>query len=195
MKPGLPYLLICALLAWACSPVEERVIPEGSLRIALAPFSQPKTIADLLAGTLPPEVASVDPDLLARLDRNFDLLLAAHSDREFMDRDGSEACFRQVPGKNTRAAFRHWQRVGGCLKADLLIVPQLIAWQEEPASATLDIFLLDIVNSALLARSRYDARQTSMLRETPAEASKAEHSAVERLGLEAIYKAIRNFGL
>ena len=195
MKSGLPSLFICALLAWACSPVEERIIPEGSLRVALAPFSQPKTTADLLAGTLPPESVSVNPDILARLDRDFDLLLAAHSDREFMDRGGSDACFRQVPRKRAGAAFHYWLRVGGCLQADLLIVPQLIAWQEEPAAATLDIFLLDIGNSALLARSRYDARQSSMLRETPAEASKAGHSAVERLGLEAMYKAIRNFGL
>jgi len=68
-----------------------------------------------------------------------------------------------------QAAFRHWLAVGSCVPADFLLVPQLISFrernlpEEQPASVTMDFFLLDVKNQRVARRFRFDETQQPLL--------------------------------
>lgn len=189
-----PAVLLLLLLA-ACSAPAPGLIPDRPLRIAVAPFSQPLRTPELLAGQLPRGAEKLPPGLLQDLDAALGQTLAGAGRREFLSREATSACLDSAE-KPATTAFSHWIDVGRCLGADLILVPQMLFWREEdehsPASVITDIFLLRPAENALVARSRHDDRERLPPGLFPGGKGR---SAAWTLALEAMLKAVKEFGL
>lgn len=200
-------LLLCA--AQACSPAAEPLIPsDNSLRIGIAPFSQPVGTSDLMAGYTSDMTPRVDSKVFLKLDSDFAELLGQMSKRGFTEVERARAHMERQPKGANVPAFDYWLSIGRLMGLDLIIVPQIHAWQERqggelgasrPAAVSMDFFLLDIPNKALLARSRYDERQRPLLDNLmdidKFISRRGQWVDVETLAKEGMYKAIKDFGL
>ncbi|MDR2050320.1 MAG: hypothetical protein LBQ63_00890 [Deltaproteobacteria bacterium] len=192
----------------ACSPQPVSLIPGGTPRIGVAPFTQPLVVSDLLAGYIPENIAKIDAAVFPRLDRDFAVILSRIEDRDFISREQAAVCSASIPKNAALPALDYWTLVGECMEADLLVVPQIIHWQErkggdfgveEPASVVMDIFLLDARLKALIARSRYDEKQRPLL-ENLLELDKfierrGRWVGAGQLAQEGMFKAVKEFGL
>lgn len=200
-------LLFFALLA--CSPAAEPIIPsDNSLRIGIAPFTQPAGTSDLMAGYTSDMTPRLSPAAFLKLDSDFAALLGKMSKRGFIEVERARAHMERTPKKANMPAFDYWLLVGRLMGLDLLIVPQIHSMQERqggemgasrPAAVSMDFFLLDIPNKALLARSRYDERQRPLLDNLmdidKFISRRGQWVDVETLAKEGMYKAIKDFGL
>lgn len=162
------------LLLAACARRQPPHVEEiSSLSLGVAPFTMPRTLGDLLAGAIPADQPAVEPAVLQGLD---DTLAEILRDRErpFIPLSDSYRCYASVTknGDFDGTSMEKWLSVGRCLKADILLVPQLLYWREreggpmgveEPASVTLELFLIDVRNSQMLGRYRFEETQTSLL--------------------------------
>jgi hypothetical protein len=189
------------MLSANCSTPRNALVPNGAA-VGVAPFAQPLNTVDLLAGNLPEDQIRLDPVLLTRLDSDFELMLREFSPMVFLEREQSLRCAREYPGAKNAGAFNRWLRVGQCLEADMLILPHMLQRREEkdgaPPLVIMDIFLLDIKNQSLLARSRLDAQRCLAAGERgPLEqyTKKLQPDALDALELEGMFKAIMEFGL
>lgn len=167
-------ILAAALLLAGCARRQPPHVEEiSSLSLGVAPFTMPRTLGDLLAGALPADQPAVEPAVLQGLD---DTLAEILRDRErpFIPLSDSYRCYASVDknGAFPGSALEKWVDVGRCLKADILLVPQLLYWgereggplgTEQPASVTFEFFLLDVRTSQLLGRYRFEETQTSLL--------------------------------
>ncbi len=206
--PRAALLLLLIATLWSCAGKNETWIPEASLRIGVAGFVQPMASADLLAGYLPENIEKIDQKVFPLLNEDFAHLLAKTSKREFVGYADSWRCANKTPRAASMAAFGYWMQIGQCMGVDLLIVPQIQHWQERvgsdfgaetPAAVTMDIFLLDIRNKSLAARSRYDELQRPLM-ENLLELDKfiergGKWVTAKQLAQEGMFKAIKEFGL
>lgn len=197
--------LACALL-WlmaACSAQRPPLISDAKARIGVAPFSQPASTADLLAGYVSDTAPRLDAKVFPQLDNDFADLLAELTSRDYTGLDVSRECMQKRPRRTASPAFDHWLLIGKCMNVDILIVPQIHLWQDRqdgnPAAVTVDIFLLDIKNRALLSRSRYDEKQRALLENLLDVGKFIERGgrwvSASTLAKEGMFKAIKDFGL
>ncbi|MDL2285440.1 hypothetical protein LJB93_01695 [Desulfovibrio sp. OttesenSCG-928-F07] len=201
--------VICAIFfTGACSNNANIWIPESSLKIGIAPFTQPLTAADLFAGYIPENVNKIEAKVFPQLDEDFALLLSNTTKREYT----SYQAIWKLASKTTKpantSAFNYWVQIGTAMGVDLLVVPQIQQWQERtgsdfgaerPAAVVMDFFLLDIRNKSLVYRCRYDELQRPLL-ENLLELDKfidrgGKWVTAQRLAQEGMYKAIKEFGL
>lgn len=168
-------VLLACLGVLALAACEKKAPPpaarvQGSL--AVAGFTQPGTTAELLAGTLPETPGPVvSQETLRALDADLASMLAAQTAQTVIDANQSRACQELAGSKDAggrRSAFKYWLDVGGCLKADFLLVPQLIDWRERvggewgveaPASVILELYLVDVAKQQLIGRYRFNETQ------------------------------------
>lgn len=211
MKQRYAILLFTALLGCfiaSCSSKEPALIPESDLHIGVAPFTQPETLADLMAGYISDTVPRIDAKIFPQLDNDFADLLAEMSTRNFIGLDKSRECMQKNPKPANTSAFNYWLAIGTCMDVDFLVVPQIHNWQERkgsemgveaPASVSVDIFLLDVVNRTVLARSRYDEKQRALLDNLIDVGKFIERKgrwvSAATLAKEGMFKAIKDFGL
>jgi hypothetical protein len=205
---ALPAALCLFLLQAACSPQPVSLIPEDALRIGVAPFTQPLAVSDLLAGYIPEKIEEIDAAVLPRLDSYFAVILSRLEDRDFTGGEQALACSSSIPKSPTLPALDYWTLVGECLKADLLLVPQIIHWRErkggdfgveEPAFVVMDVFLLNIRGKSMIARSRYDEKQRPLM-DNLLELDKfierrGRWVEAGQLAREGMFKAVKEFGL
>ncbi|MDL2271459.1 hypothetical protein LJC23_00315 [Desulfovibrio sp. OttesenSCG-928-I05] len=213
MRPfALVLALVCAsiLLASCSSPKKAPSLPPVNMGVAW--FTQPAQTADLLAGFLPDGAPRIESKELGQLDMTLGDVLRANTKRAYVFPAEYADCIKvTVPGKsasNRTAALHYWTAVGRCMKVDYLLVPQVIAMRERdgsdagvisPAAVTMDIFLIDVNESRLVARSHFDEVQTSLsnnLLEAGKFISRGGRwvTAVELAG-EGMLKAIEELGL
>ncbi len=168
-------LSIVLLLVSACTRPQQPPIQElSSINIGIAPYTQPTTSADLLAGILPEQVPAIDEGILAKLDLLLEDTLLSKAKRNFTPQENARLCQQSVKVEqagNRRAALRYWSAVGRCMEVDYIIVPQIIDWREReggsmgaarPARIIMDTFIIDVNNEVLISRSRYDETQASL---------------------------------
>lgn len=143
-----------------------------NLTLGVVEFTMPRTLGELLAGAIPADQAAVSPEVLQGLDETMQEILK-EMERPHISLGTSYKCYSAVvrDGKFKGNALEKWTEVGRCMKADVLLVPQLLFWQEReggpmgvenPASVTLELYLLDVRNSQLLGRYRFEETQTSL---------------------------------
>lgn len=163
-------LALVVFLLPACTTPRQPPVPVGDLKIAVAHYTQPLHIGDMLVGYLPDNVAPVDNSVLALLDGDLTGVLRSSSSKHFISNDRSRHCARITAGPR-QSALRTWSAVGRCMGADLLVVPQLIEWRERkggevgvaiPAKVVMDTFIIDVTNEQLISRSRYDETQSAL---------------------------------
>lgn len=172
----LAMLLLAVLILGGCAKKQTATAPlpkpQGSL--AVAGFTNPKFTWELLAGYLPDEGEGVEPKVLARLDQQLVDTLRAHNVADFVPPSVTRQCQEIVvfeQGKTRASALRYWLSVGQCVPADLLLVPQLLDWEDRtedklgyktPASVVMDLFLIDVKNEQVLARYHFDETQQAL---------------------------------
>jgi hypothetical protein len=163
--------LALSLAIGGCSGPKPAFVPAASVVIGIGGFYQPTSTKELLAGYLPEQVERVDGKIFPQLDNDFEEMLRSGTSRDYVGSERSYQCIRQEQGKEHNSAFPFWVAVGKCMNVDLVIVPQVQAWQErlggemgveQPAAVIMDFFLLDVKNQSLIARSRYDETQKAL---------------------------------
>lgn len=171
MKRFAPLLFILLTVAMLAGCAERRIPPierpEGVY--AVAGVTSPRYDWQLLAGYLPMEGKGVSRDVLTALDATVVELLAEHG---VTPPANTRQCQEIVTFENTSgsriSALKYWVHVGECAKADYLVVPQLLYWQERegsdwgvdrPAGVVMDVYIIDVNSGRLLARRHYDETQ------------------------------------
>lgn len=193
--------LLCPL--FGCAPKAPPLISDADLSVGVAPFTQPEATADLLAGYITDSAPRVPETVLHQLDNDFADLLAEMTKRDYVGMETARQCMQKQPKNSALTAFDYWLAVGRCMNVDLLMVPQIHAWQDrrdgDPAAVSMDIFLLDVQNRALLARSRYDEKQRALLDNLFDVGKFIERRGrwvgASTLAQEGMFKAIKEFGL
>lgn len=202
--PALVLLLACA----ACVRDTVSFHLEQGQRVGIAGFYQPASTSELLAGYVPAGAGQVDGLILAQLDNDFAQILRSSTDRTYVGTEKSYQCAKDTRSVRTDSAFDFWLTVGKCMNVDVIIVPQLQAWQERdggelgamrPATVVMDFFLLDVKKQLLLARSRFDETQqalSSNLLDIGKYINRGgKWISAEELAREGITKAVRELGL
>ncbi len=204
-------LAIAAVLVFAlaaCTTPKQPPLPVGALKLGVAPFTQPRTNSDMLAGYLPDKVAHVDQQVLSNLDTDLAQVLRATSQNTFLGSENAQRCIHNLSATNHPSALRKWSAVGRCMGVDLLVVPQLIDWRErdggevgvaKAAMVITDTFVLDVNNESLISRSRYDETQTA-LTDNLLDSQKffkrgGKWVSARELAREGMEKALRDLGL
>ena len=175
----LPALMILALTValavalTACSkprpPISDSL---PNLSLGVAGFTQPRTVNELLAGIAYSEQHQLNENVLLELDMAMQDTLLSQSQHSFKPLPDAYACQNSVKERNEKlSALDYWLAVGQCLDVDVLLVPQIIYWQERdggdmgaqrPASVTLDMYLVNINQERLISRYHFDETQESL---------------------------------
>lgn len=206
-------LLACALLALSlglggCAKQKPAFAPSSSVSIGIGGFYQPQNTRQLLAGYMPEEVDQVDQKIFPQLDHDFESMLREHTDRDYVGSATSYECMIKHRQGDYTSAFAFWMDVGKCMNVDLILVPQVQSWRERqggdlgvevPAAVTMDFFLLDVNNQALIARSRYDEAQaalaSNLLNVGKFFSRGGKWVTAHELAQEGMIKAIKELGL
>lgn len=207
-KLPITLLLLLSIVLGACSSKEHLLLPEADLSIGIVPFSQPGGTTDLMAGYISDTTPRIDARVFPLLDNDFADLLADMTDRRYIGLDKAAMCIQKNPKNKNAAAFEYWVSIGNCMGVDILIVPQVLHWQErvgaelgaeKPASIAIDFFLLNVKSGELIARSRYDEKQRPLLENlmdiNKFIERKGRWVSAATLAQEGMYKAIKEFGL
>lgn len=169
-------LLAAALILVFCfgpgcsKPKKASPTPLPEVSIAVARFTQPRSMDDLLAGIMFSEQPFVGNKVLLELDKNMQKTLTQSSDRKFINIASSYSCQVKTAkiSKKEKTALDYWIQVGACLDADMILVPQVTEWRElegsgigaeTPASVTMDFYLIDVKRQQLAGRYHFEETQ------------------------------------
>lgn len=178
MKRLFPLFILCVFALGAlggCAGKSDIVkLPRPSGKIAVAGFTNPVFNWELLAGYLPQEGKPIQQDILQKLDAKMVGVLSKHGVTAFARPAITRQCqeievFENLGGRR-EAAFAYWVKVGQCMSADYILVPQILFWQDlrgmqkadfniQPASVIIDLFLIDVNNKRIIRRYHYDETQ------------------------------------
>ena len=178
MKRLFPLLILCVfafgVLGGCASKSDIVKLPRPSGKIAVAGFTNPVFNWELLAGYLPQEGKPIQQDILQKLDAKMVGVLSKHGVTAFARPAITRQCqeievFENLGGRR-EAAFAYWVKVGQCMSADYILVPQILFWQDlrgmqkadfniQPASVIIDLFLIDVNNKRIIRRYHYDETQ------------------------------------
>lgn len=178
MKRLTPLLLICvfalATLSGCASKSEVVKLPRPVGTIAVAGFTNPVFNWELLAGYLPQEGKPIKKEVLQQLDDKMVGVLYRHGVTGFarpaITRQCQEIEVFENMGSRREAAFAYWVKVGECMTADYILVPQVLFWQDlrgmqkadfniQPASVIIDLYLIDVNNKRIVRRFHFDETQ------------------------------------
>lgn len=178
MKRLTPLLLICvfalATLSGCASKSEVVKLPRPVGTIAVAGFTNPVFNWELLAGYLPQEGKPIKKEVLQQLDEKMVGVLSRHGVTGFarpaITRQCQEIEVFENMGSRREAAFAYWVKVGECMTADYILVPQVLFWQDlrgmqkadfniQPASVIIDLYLIDVNNKRIVRRFHFDETQ------------------------------------
>ena len=123
-------LLLCIGL-WACQKsVAPHPLEHSALTVGVAPFVQPLTRVDLLAGFIPDPQGRATPEQLAALDSMFEKKLRSRAvNFRFLSRTGLPSV-PVLDEQGRRSALATWLDYARRQKVDLLVLPMLLDWQE-----------------------------------------------------------------
>lgn len=181
-----------------------------SYRVSVAPFTQPRTTSELIAGNLPePQGVILEEDL-----RQLDVAL-----RRVLSQSATKRNYRYlttmpltqsyaVHSGAQPAGLSTWIAYGKAHKAQVLLVPYVLHWHEREGSKAgvthsaevrVEFFLLNIDAGSLMARSVFDEKQRSLTENFLEIASfvkrKGAWVSATDLAVEGMQKAKNEFGL
>ncbi len=177
MKPR--YLAIACIVFWVgmsvgCGPRQTGGPDLEHTELAVADFVKPCDSWQLLAGCLPEDEEPLSPGVLQALNSLLEQELHAKEVTSYIGPSVVEQCREIVLFEAEdlgMSGLEYWSRIGRCVPADLLLIPQVFEWRErkggewgaeEPAKVVLDLYLLDVRNKELLDRFHYDQEQKSL---------------------------------
>ncbi|MCH5277028.1 MAG: hypothetical protein J1E80_04245 [Desulfovibrionaceae bacterium] len=175
MKILTPRFLCALLLGLLCacqSQIEALPLPLPDLKVGIAPFTQPTQATELLAGFVPEAQGRIPTGAGQELDDTLaEKLKRTGRDYTFLPPGAVQGPLLE-DGQGRRSALATWIQHAREADVDVLLVPQVIHWQERvggeagvvsPAAVIIDYFLVDARDhGALLQRSHYAVQQQAL---------------------------------
>ena len=200
--------VLCMALC-ACAPRHAAQPIEEDISVGIAPFTQPMSTADMLLGQLPEKAGKMPADMALQLDRDFSMALRKNTKRRTV-----ALPHRNVPAGNamhnavSAAALPKWVAYGKQNKVRLLVVPQVLNWEErrgsaagvtEAAAVCIVFYMVDVERGEIVTRSVTEEKQVGLLDDLSRVGSFFKrHGAwitAEEMAQEAMVKAIKELGL
>ena len=206
--------ILCALLSLlvltgGCNrkPASTADVPRSlshQYKIAVAPFTQPRDISQLIMGQLPQPQALAARDVLIAQDRQLRDVLYTTTKRsyDFLPRT------RPLPDLKRFQALPLWVEYARKTSADILFIPQVLTWRDrqgsaagvtEPAHVRLEFFLLNIKEGNIIGHSVYEVEQQglteNLLNVGDFFKRQGKWVTAEELAREAMIKAVKDLNL
>ena len=202
-------LLLCCTL-FGCQQTPRAAADLPPLAIGVVSAIQPMGTTDLMAGFIPEGRVLASADALASFDTALADKLRTDTKRTYTfipAGEGTDPSAPRTAGGNT--ALDHWTAVATEHGLDLIIVPQILDWNERhggaagvttSAAVNMDFFLIDAREEGqLINRSHYNEKQIglsdNLMNFSMFVKRGAKWLTAQDLAMEAADKMIREFGL
>ena len=212
--------ILCALLSLlvltgGCNrkPASTADVPRSlshQYKIAVAPFTQPRDISQLIMGQLPQPQALAARDVLIAQDRQLRDVLYTTTKRsyDFLPRTRPLPDLKRFPTSERPQALPLWVEYARKTSADILFIPQVLTWRDrqgsaagvtEPAHVRLEFFLLNIKEGNIIGHSVYEVEQQglteNLLNVGDFFKRQGKWVTAEELAREAMIKAVKDLNL
>ena len=212
--------IMCALLSLlvltgGCNrkPASTADVPRSlshQYKIAVAPFTQPRDISQLIMGQLPQPQALAARDVLVAQDRQLRDVLYTSTKRsyDFLPRTRPLPDLKRLHTSERPQALPLWVEYARKTSADILLIPQVLTWRDrqgsaagvtEPAHVRLEFFLLNIKEGNIIGHSVYEVEQQGLTENllNVGDFFKRQGTWVtaEELAREAMSKAVKDLNL
>lgn len=212
--------ILCALLSLlvltgGCNrkPASTADVPRSlshQYKIAVAPFTQPRDISQLIMGQLPQPQALAARDVLIAQDRQLRDVLYTTTKRsyDFLPRTRPLPDLKRFHTSERPQALPLWVEYARKTSADILFIPQVLTWWDrqgsaagvtEPAHVRLEFFLLNIKEGNIIGHSVYEVEQQglteNLLNVGDFFKRQSKWVTAEELAREAMIKAVKDLNL
>ena len=212
--------IMCALLSLlvltgGCNrkPASTADVPRSlshQYKIAVAPFTQPRDISQLIMGQLPQPQALAARDVLMAQDRQLRDVLYTSTKRsyDFLPRTRPLPDLKRLHTSERPQALPLWVEYARKTSADILFIPQVLTWRDrqgsaagvtEPAHVRLEFFLLNIKEGNIIGHSVYEVEQQglteNLLNVGDFFKRQGKWVTAEELAREAMIKAVKDLNL
>ena len=212
--------ILCALLSLlvltgGCNrkPASTADVPRSlshQYKIAVAPFTQPRDISQLIMGQLPQPQALAARDVLIAQDRQLRDVLYTTTKRsyDFLPRTRPLPDRKRFHTSERPQALPLWVEYARKTSADILFIPQVLTWRDrqgsaagvtEPAHVRLEFFLLNIKEGNIIGHSVYEVEQQglteNLLNVGDFFKRQGKWVTAEELAREAMIKAVKDLNL
>ena len=212
--------ILCALLSLlvltdGCNrkPASTADVPRSlshQYKIAVAPFTQPRDISQLIMGQLPQPQALAARDVLIAQDRQLRDVLYTTTKRSynFLPRTRPLPDLKRFHTSERPQALPLWVEYARKTSADILFIPQVLTWRDrqgsaagvtEPAHVRLEFFLLNIKEGNIIGHSVYEVEQQglteNLLNVGDFFKRQGKWVTAEELAREAMIKAVKDLNL
>lgn len=212
--------ILCALLSLlvltgGCNrkPASTADVPRSlshQYKIAVAPFTQPRDISQLIKGQLPQPQALAARDVLIAQDRQLRDVLYTTTKRsyDFLPRTRPLPDLKRFHTSERPQALPLWVEYARKTSADILFIPQVLTWRDrqgsaagvtEPAHVRLEFFLLNIKEGNIIGHSVYEVEQQglteNLLNVGDFFKRQGKWVTAEELAREAMIKAVKDLNL
>lgn len=212
--------IMCALLSLlvltsGCNrkPASTADVPRSlshQYKIAVAPFTQPRDISQLIMGQLPQPQALAARDVLVAQDRQLRDVLYTSTKRsyDFLPRTRPLPDLKRLHTSERPQALPLWVEYARKTSADILLIPQILTWRDrqgsaagvtEPAHVRLEFFLLNIKEGNIIGHSVYEVEQQglteNLLNVGDFFKRQGKWVTAEELAREAMTKAVKDLNL
>ena len=212
--------ILCALLSLlvltgGCNrkPASTADVPRSlshQYKIAVAPFTQPRDISQLIMGQLPQPQALAARDVLIAQDRQLRDVLYTTTKRsyDFLPRTRPLPDLKRFHTSERPQALPLWVEDARKTSADILFIPQVLTWRDrqgsaagvtEPAHVRLEFFLLNIKEGNIIGHSVYEVEQQglteNLLNVGDFFKRQGKWVTAEELAREAMIKAVKDLNL
>lgn len=212
--------ILCALLSLlvltgGCNrkPASTADVPRSlshQYKIAVAPFTQPRDISQLIMGQLPQPQALAARDVLIAQDRQLRDVLYTTTKRsyDFLPRTRPLPDLKRFHTSERPQALPLWVEYARKTSADILFIPQVLTWRDrqgsaagvtEPAHVRLEFFLLNIKEGNIIGHSVYEVEQQglteNLLNVGDFFKRQGKWVTAKELAREAMIKAVKDLNL
>ena len=212
--------IMCALLSLlvltgGCNrkPASTADVPRSlshQYKIAVAPFTQPRDISQLIMGQLPQPQALAARDVLVAQDRQLRDVLYTSTKRAYdvLPRTRPLPDLKRLHTSERPQALPLWVEYARKTSADILLIPQVLTWRDrqgsaagvtEPAHVRLEFFLLNIKEGNIIGHSVYEVEQQglteNLLNVGDFFKRQGKWVTAEELAREAMTKAVKDLNL
>ena len=208
-------LLSLLVLTGGCNrkPASTADVPRSlshQYKIAVAPFTQPRDISQLIMGQLPQPQALAARDVLIAQDRQLRDVLYTTTKRsyDFRPRTRPLPDLKRFHTSERPQALPLWVEYARKTSADILFIPQVLTWRDrqgsaagvtEPAHVRLEFFLLNIKEGNIIGHSVYEVEQQglteNLLNVGDFFKRQGKWVTAEELAREAMIKAVKDLNL
>lgn len=208
-------LLSLLVLTGGCNrkPASTADVPRSlshQYKIAVAPFTQPRDISQLIMGQLPQPQALAARDVLIAQDRQLRDVLYTTTKRsyDFLPRTRPLPDLKRFHTSERPQALPLWVEYARKTSADILFIPQVLTWRDrqgsaagvtEPAHVRLEFFLLNIKEGNIIGHSVYEVEQQglteNLLNVGDFFKCQGKWVTAEELAREAMIKAVKDLNL